>query len=285
MNKSLIVIAGIVVLVLGLIAFYWFEVHAPGVSTEAETAAETSSAVVARPKPVQEPEAPPMVIEEKLPVVTTELEELPLPPLTESDGYARQNLSSVVGETAAMQYFVDESLVARAVASIDALGSRQVPGNIQAIHGPTESYVAVEDPSPPTVIRNEQGDPLPQYLSDPANQGRYTAYVEMLEAVDAESFAALYSRNYPLFQQAWRELGYVDVDFNGRLEEVIDELLATPEVEEPYRLVKPEAVYLFADEELESLTAGQKILLRMGSENAARVKSSLLEIRKALRDM
>ncbi|MEE4219197.1 MAG: DUF3014 domain-containing protein [Xanthomonadales bacterium] len=285
MNKRFIVIAVIVVLVLGLIAFYWYEAHAPGASTEAETVAETSSQVVARPEPVQETEAPAMEVEEKLPIVTAELEELPLPPLAESDGYARQNLASVVGEAAAMHYFVDESLVARAVASIDALGSRQVPGNIQAIHGPAESYVAVEDPSPPTMIRNEQGDPMPQYLSDPANRARYTAYVEMLETLNAESFAALYSRNYPLFQQAWRELGYVDVDFNDRLEEVIDELLATPEVDEPYRLVKPEAVYLFADEELESLTAGQKILLRMGSENAARVKSSLLKIRKALREM
>ena len=52
--------------------------------------------------------------------------------------------------------------------------------------------------------------------------------------------------------------------------------------EEPYRLVKPEAVYQFADEELESLSAGQKILLRMGSENAARVKSKLSEFRHAL---
>jgi hypothetical protein len=63
---------------------------------------------------------------------------------------------------------------------------------------------------------------------------------------------------------------------------VIDDLLATPSVEEPYRLIKPEAVYVFADEELESLSAGQKIMLRMGSDNAARVKSKLSEFREAL---
>ena len=283
MNKRFIVIAGIVVLVLGLIAFYWFEVRSSGVSTVAEVPVEVAPEPVATPEPEQE--APPMVVDEKLPAFSPELDELPLPPLTESDTYAQQKLAGVVGEAATMQYFVDEGMVARAVASVDALGSRQVPGNIQAVHGPAEGFVAVEDPNPPTVIKNEQGDPMPQYLSDPANQGRYIAYVEMLETLDADSFAAVYSRNYPLFQQAWRELGYVDADFNDRLEEVIDELLATPEVEEPYRLVKPEAVYLFADEELESLTAGQKILIRMGSENAARVKSSLLEIRKALREM
>jgi hypothetical protein len=41
-------------------------------------------------------------------------------------------------------------------------------------------------------------------------------------------------------------------------------------------------VYLFVDEDLEALTAGQKIMLRMGNENAARVKSKLSEIRQAL---
>ena len=63
---------------------------------------------------------------------------------------------------------------------------------------------------------------------------------------------------------------------------LFDELLATPDVAEPYRLIKPEAVYLFADEELEELSAGQKILLRMGSANAARVKARLSEFRQAL---
>ncbi len=52
---------------------------------------------------------------------------------------------------------------------------------------------------------------------------------------------------------------------NDRLIEVIDNLLATPDVEGPVYLTKPEAVYLFEDPELEALTAGQKVLLRMGS--------------------
>lgn len=283
MKKGLIIIAGIVVLALGVIAFYWFEKDQPRDSAPPEVAVETAPELTAAPEPEQV--IPPLVVGEKLAVVDPELEELPLPPLAQSDGYVQENLAGVVGEAAAMQYFANEGLVSRAVATVDALGSRQVPGNIQAIQGPAGSYAAAEDPNPPTVILNEQGDPMPQYLSDPANQTRYINYVEMLEIMDAETFAALYQRNYPLFQQAWRELGYVDVDFNERLGQVIDELLATPELEEPYQLIKPEAVYLFADEDLESLTAGQKVLLRMGSENAKRVKSSLREIQQALQEM
>jgi putative lipoic acid-binding regulatory protein len=280
MKQGLVIIAGIVVLVVGIIAFYWFEARPPGDEAPVVTPVEVVQEPVVIPEP--EPETPPLIVEQKRVAVEPVLEELPLPPLSESDDYAQQNLSGMVGEAAAMQYFVEEALVSRVVATVDAMGSRQVPDNIQAVRGPVGSYAATEDKNPPTVIRNEVGDPVPQYLSDPSNQGRYITYVEMLEALDAEQFAALYQRNYPLFQQAWRELGYTDVEFGDRLVEVIDELLATPEISEPYRLVKPEAVYLFADEELEALSAGQKILLRMGSENSTRVKSKLSEIRQAL---
>jgi hypothetical protein len=43
--------------------------------------------------------------------------------------------------------------------------------------------------------------------------------------------------------------------------------------------VQPKVLYEFADPALEALPSGQKILLRMGPENAARVKAKLREIR------
>jgi hypothetical protein len=53
-------------------------------------------------------------------------------------------------------------------------------------------------------------------------------------------------------------------------------------VQTPIRLIKPEAFYLFSDPELEALPAGQKVLLRMGSANAGRVKAKLRVIRDLL---
>ncbi len=282
--KQFLVIALIVLAIVGGIVFYLYD-SKQARGPEVDAPAVTAVPVAPAPEPSGEPEQetpPPFVVGEKATPGQTALDELPLPPLNESDEHVRENLESVVGEAATMQYFASEGLVTRIVATVDMLGSRQVPGNIQAIEGPGGSFAAIEDPNPPTVIRNEVGDPIPQYLSDPANTRRYLAYVEMLEAIDAEQFAALYRQNYPLFQQAWRELGYTRTDFEDRLNEVIDSLLATPSVQEPYRLIKPEAVYLFADEDLESLNAGQKIMLRMGADNAARVKSKLSEFQDAL---
>jgi len=210
------------------------------------------------------------------------VEQAPLPPLAESDPLAAETLSGLVGAEAVERYVVSEAVIARLVATVDALSGKQVPGSIQAVEGPGGSFEATADENPASVILNSAGDPVPQYVMDPVNYRRYTPYVEMLEAVDSAALAAAYRDNQPLFDEAFRQLGYPEGDFSQRLRAVIDELLATPEVTEPVRLIKPEAYYLYADEELESLTAGQKVLIRMGPANAARVKAKLAELRAVL---
>jgi hypothetical protein len=92
----------------------------------------------------------------------------------------------------------------------------------------------------------------------------------------------MYKQYYPLFQQAYVDLGYPDGYFNDRLVEVIDHLLATPDIAGPVQLKRPSVNYEFADTELENRSAGQKALIRMGSDNAAVVKAKLRELRKAV---
>lgn len=78
------------------------------------------------------------------------------------------------------------------------------------------------------------------------------------------------------------DLGYPKAYFNDRLIEVIDHLLAAPEVPAQTKLVQPKVFYQFADPDLETRSAGQKILMRIGNENAARIKAKLREIRSEL---
>ena len=60
---------------------------------------------------------------------------------------------------------------------------------------------------------------------------------------------------------------------------------SAPEVDGPVRLVQPRVLYEFADPKLEQLSAGQKILLRIGRANELKVKGKLREIRQALVSM
>ena len=102
-----------------------------------------------------------------------------------------------------------------------------------------------------------------------------------MEGVEAKRLVAAYVRMYPLFQAAYQELGYPHGYFNDRLVQAIDDLLATPDAPAP-RLAQPKVLYEFADAALEERSAGQKIMLRMGSANAARVKDKLRAIRREL---
>ena len=97
-----------------------------------------------------------------------------------------------------------------------------------------------------------------------------------------EALVAVYKHFYPLFQQQYENLGYPGKYFNDRVVEMIDHLLAAPEVREPVQLIQPGVFYEFADPELERLSAGQKIMVRMGYENMMKVKTKLREIREAL---
>lgn len=114
------------------------------------------------------------------------------------------------------------------------------------------------------------------------NAARYALYLRLAGAIDTGKLVALYTHYYPLFQQAYQELGYPKGYFNDRLVDVIDHLLAAPEVKAPVKLVRPKVFYLFADPALEARSAGQKILMRIGSENAALIKAKLRDIRGEL---
>jgi hypothetical protein len=142
-----------------------------------------------------------------------------------------------------------------------------VPVNINPIKSADDKFIV-----------ETEGENL---VLSPQNYARYDGYVALLKDMDGDSMVMFYRQYYPLFQQAWEENGGQG-SFDDRLFEVIDNLLATPDLSGPVYLFKPEAVYLFEDPELEAMTAGQKVLVRMGSANAEVVKQKLVEFRATL---
>lgn len=210
------------------------------------------------PAEVQQPESQPVEYFEPEPVITLD----PLPALNESDPGVTQALAEIVGADALAEYLVKDQAISRIVAAIDSLTSRQVPVQINPVKPAAGKFIAATE-----------GESV---VMSAANFARYDAYIALLQDVNSGALVMLYQRYYPLFQQAWEENGG-EGSFNERLLEVLDHLLETPDVPGPVYLAKPEAVYLFEDPALEAMTAGQKILVRMGSLNAALVKEKLTE--------
>ena len=203
---------------------------------------------------------------ETLSLTPAEGELVELPPLDESDSYFALALVAVFG-SGLEELLNDEGLIDKSVATVDNLARSHVAEKIRPVGRIQGSFVV-----------EAAGANGPFYLS-PDNYGRYDILVNMLTGADLDELAATYRRFYPLMQQAFTALGYPDAYFNDRVIAVIDHLLATPEPDEPVQLVQPHVLYEFADPALEALSSGQKLLLRMGSDNAARVKSVLEELR------
>jgi hypothetical protein len=114
----------------------------------------------------------------------------------------------------------------------------------------------------------------------PDNAERYAPFINIVKNADVAQVASLYRHFYPLFQQAYVDLGYPDGYFNDRLVEVIDHLLATPDIAGPIKLTQPGVFYQYADPSIEERSAGQKTMIRLGSKNAAIVKEKLRALRK-----
>jgi hypothetical protein len=108
--------------------------------------------------------------------------------------------------------------------------------------------------------------------------------VALFEAVDSRQLVSAYVRFYPLLQQAYRDLGVADRRFNDRLVEVIDHLLAAPSPDGPLELVRvpDKPRWAFADPRLEAASIGHKAMIRLGPDQAARVKAKLRELRGLL---
>jgi len=189
----------------------------------------------------------------------------PLPALAESDKPLADGLAAAIDRDAIARWLIPQDLVRRVVATVDNL--------------PRKTYAQRLSPLKPVPGKFTVAGADAQMAIAPQNAARYAPLVRALEAVNADKLVALYVRFYPLFQEAYREQGYPNAYFNDRLVQALDMLIATREAPGQLAIAQPKVLYEFADPALEALPSGQKILLRMGPENAARVKAKLREIR------
>jgi hypothetical protein len=198
----------------------------------------------------------------------TAVAKMPLPALDASDGEFQDAIARLIGRVGFLDLVRPESVIRHIVVTVDNLPRKTLAARLSPVKPVPGAFVSSDAGANPTLAA--------------VNVSRYTPYVTALDAVDAGKLVAVYAYFYPLFQQAYQELGYPNGYFNDRLVEAIDVMLASPELSGPIALAQPRVLYQFADPDLEALPSGQKIMLRIGPENAARVKAKLAAIRRAL---
>lgn len=203
-----------------------------------------------------------------------------LPDLAESDAAVAQALTELLGQPSVGSFLQPDGFVRRMVATVDNLPRAQAPSRMWPVQLAPRRF-SVEG------VPGTHG----QLAIAGGNAGRYGAFVAFAEAIPVDQAVALYARLYPLFQQAYEELGYPNKYFNDRLVAVLDHLLKTPEPTGPLLVeltevkgevtsTRPWVRYEFVDPQLQGLSSGQKMLVRMGPENEKRLKARLAEFRK-----
>ena len=276
----------IALLVLGLIglAWWWWMGRQQG-SLPASVPVSTAPAVPApapAPPPVitapaPTPPAPPPV---QNPIDDAGKAMAALPALEASDPVVRKALTDWLGDKTVNTLLRSDEFVRRVVVTVDNLGREHAAPRLWPVN-----------PAPGKFIVAQRGA---AEIAAPENAARYQAIVALATSMEPARAAALYRAHYPLFQQAYRELGYPTGYFNDRLVQVIDRLLATPEPAQPPAVRKVEikgelaaasptsSFYEFVDPALDGLASGQKLLLRMGVENERKVKAQLRAFRAAI---
>jgi len=269
------VILVVVLLGAGALWWRWSQTQAP-TAPVAATQPDGASASA----PADAPPPPPQQAEQAAPLNPVETPPDPsLPQLSDSDAKVTSALNELLGRKNVGTFLNVDGFVRRFVATVDNLPREHAPSRMWPAQAAGQRFSTSGNADATTIALD--------------NAQRYTPLVLMAEQVDPAAAAGVYFRLYPLFQQAYEELGYPGKYFNDRLVAVIDHLLAAPEPDGPVRvkmvevksdtpMTRPWVHYEYADPQLEAMSAGQKIMVRVGLVNERRLKAQLKALRAQL---
>lgn len=225
-----------------------------------------------RPQMAEQPDPAPPVVEQKpFEYPMPELAEKPanpLPPVDKSDGPILEALAGSFRADGLAEFINMQDYVRRLVITVDNLPRELVP-----------SQMSMVQRIPGLIDVEKQGDVV---TLSARNYARYDAFVAFAESLDPRLLVSLYLRFYPLLDQTYKQIGHPTGRFHDRMIVAIDDMLAAPTPTGPIELIQPKVLYRFIDPELQKLSAGQKIMIRVGPENAAQLMTVLRRLRKEL---
>ncbi|MEZ5646914.1 MAG: DUF3014 domain-containing protein [Burkholderiaceae bacterium] len=289
----MLVVLAVALVAAAVLGWRYFDSRQEAAPVAAAPAA-APAAVPADPAPVTPPEAAPPAASDATDTAATEprhpIDAMPqegsgasqagaagLPALDASDALVTQRLTQLLGREKLLSMVPTDAWVRRVVATVDNLDGSHAAPRLWPVN-PAAGRFATQ--------RGADG----QETVHPDNARRYAPLVQLAEAVDQDVAVAFYRGLYPLFQQAYVELGYPGRYFNDRLVQVLDHLIATPvpdgplavglvEVKGPVASTRPWVRYEFTDPSLARLSAGQKMLVRTGADQQRRVQAVLAGLR------
>src|SRR5690349_16474810 len=138
----------------------------------------------------------------------------PLPALDGSDAFIRQLVGTFSSHPQLVSWLATPDLVRTFVAIVDKIAIGASPAKNAPFARPTQPF---------RVAGTGQSVRV-----DPASYARYDTLANVIESVNVDGAAKAYARIKPLCEEAYRDLGYPDGDFDKKMSLAIARLLDTP---------------------------------------------------------
>ena len=190
-----------------------------------------------------------------------------LPPLGESDPLVRELVGTLSSHPNVAVWLVNDRLVDRFTSVVTNVAFDEDPRSHVPFLRPSGRFA---------VDLGEEGS----VVIDQDSYARYDLVCDVIASLDTEGSVELYRKLLPLFQASYRELG-MPGDFQEALRRAVSKVLETPVVPGELAVREETLAYRYQDPELEALAPAQKLLLRAGPRNVARVKTKVREIADA----
>ena len=193
----------------------------------------------------------------------------PLPPVGQMDTFLRALIGAMSAHPQMARWLATDDLIHQMADAIEKISRGQSPAKNLTVLKPEDIFE----------IRGTRG----QMVIDPRSYRRYDSLAAAVASLNAKAVAQAYRTIQPRLDVAYRSLGRSENSVDEATDAALNLLLATPEVDDPIRIVHGKgATYAFADPKLESLAPIQKQLIRMGPQNERMILTRLREIRAAL---
>lgn len=134
--------------------------------------------------------------------------------------------------------------------------------------------------TPFTARRNAEGT----WVATAESYARYQTAVDFVDSLDPQKVAEWFEMAEPVLQQCCKKLGYQDKNIRQLLTEAFNTILTTPKFDFDPQLVPTgtDGIYHFADPVFEQLNDAQKLLVRLGPANCAKLQAKCSDIADAL---
>lgn len=190
-----------------------------------------------------------------------------LPSLDGSDQLLRELVSVLSRHPQLARLLATDGLVRGATLAVVQVGEGRTPASPLAVLRPASRV---------TIVGTASG------AVDPTSYARWDASTTALTSIDPAELAQLYVNVKPLFDEAYREQGFPDANFDEAMVRAIAILDGTPDLAtDPVLLQRPD-YYIHEDPTLRELRPVQKQFLLFGQANRQKVSAWLHQLARAL---